>query len=55
MNQNVRWKLLVILGVIALSVWSFYYRGLDLGLGLRFERRHEPLPGRREGGPVGGN
>jgi preprotein translocase subunit SecD len=35
MNQNVRWKLVLILAVVALSIWSFYYRGLNLGLDLK--------------------
>src|SRR4029434_5280982 len=36
-NKNLRWKFVVILGVIALSVWSFYppSRKVNLGLDLR--------------------
>jgi preprotein translocase subunit SecD len=33
--KNVQWKLLLILAVIALSVFSFYYKGLNLGLDLK--------------------
>jgi preprotein translocase subunit SecD len=33
--NNVRWKLALILAVIAVSVLSFYYRGLNLGLDLK--------------------
>ena len=33
--KNVQWKLLVILAVIALSVFSFYFKGLNLGLDLK--------------------
>ena len=37
MAKNLRWKVLVILGVIALSVWSFYPpdRKVKLGLDLK--------------------
>jgi preprotein translocase subunit SecD len=34
MNQNVRWKLILILVVVALSVWSFYPPGTKVNLGL---------------------
>ena len=34
MNQNVRWKLILILAVIALSVWSFYPPSTKINLGL---------------------
>jgi len=34
MNQNVRWKLVLILAVIALSVWSFYPPSTKINLGL---------------------
>ena len=35
MNQNVVWKLGLIVAVIALSVFSFYYKGMNLGLDLK--------------------
>jgi len=35
MNQNVAWKLGLIVAVIALSVFSFYYKGMNLGLDLK--------------------
>src|SRR6188508_2794860 len=34
MNQNVRWKLIVIAAVVALSVWSFYPPSSKVNLGL---------------------
>jgi preprotein translocase subunit SecD len=34
MSKNIRWKLLIILGVIALSVWSFYPPDKKVRLGL---------------------
>ena len=34
MNKNLRWKCLVILAVVALSVWSFYPPGTKVNLGL---------------------
>jgi preprotein translocase subunit SecD len=34
MNKNLRWKLLVILGIVALSVWSFYPPDQKVKLGL---------------------
>ncbi|MBM3820749.1 MAG: protein translocase subunit SecD [Acidimicrobiia bacterium] len=34
MNKNLRWKLVVILGVIALSVWAFYPPSQKVNLGL---------------------
>ena len=33
--KNVQWKLLLIVAVIALSVFSFYYKGMNLGLDLK--------------------
>jgi len=35
MNQNVVWKLGLIVAVIALSVGSFYFKGMNLGLDLK--------------------
>ena len=35
MNQNVVWKLGLIVAVIALSIFSFYYKGMNLGLDLK--------------------
>ena len=34
MNKNLRWKVILILSVIALSVWSFYPPGQKVNLGL---------------------
>src|SRR3990167_11253975 len=34
MSKNLRWKVLVILGVVALAVWSFYPPGQKVRLGL---------------------
>ena len=34
MNKNLRWKVILILAVIALSVWSFYPPGQKVNLGL---------------------
>src|SRR6478735_7164190 len=34
MSKNIRWKLLIILGVIALAVWSFYPPDKKIRLGL---------------------
>ncbi|MEO7157711.1 MAG: protein translocase subunit SecD, partial [Vicinamibacterales bacterium] len=34
MSKNIRWKLLIILGVIALAVWSFYPPDKKVRLGL---------------------
>jgi preprotein translocase subunit SecD len=34
MNQNTRWKLVLILAVIGLSIWSFYPPGQKVNLGL---------------------
>ena len=34
MNKNLRWKIILILSVIALSVWSFYPPGQKVNLGL---------------------
>jgi len=33
-NKNLRWKVLVILGVVGLSIWSFYPPGTKVNLGL---------------------
>jgi len=33
--KNVQWKLLLIVAVIALSIFSFYYKGMNLGLDLK--------------------
>jgi len=33
-NKNLRWKVLVILAVVGLSVWSFYPPGTKVNLGL---------------------
>ena len=35
MNQNLAWKLGLIVAVIVLSVFSFYYKGMNLGLDLK--------------------
>ena len=35
MSQNVVWKVALIVGVIALSVGSFYFKGMNLGLDLK--------------------
>jgi len=35
MNQNVVWKLGLIVAVIALSIFFFYYKGMNLGLDLK--------------------
>jgi preprotein translocase subunit SecD len=35
MNQNLVWKLGLIVAVIVLSVFSFYYKGMNLGLDLK--------------------
>src|SRR5689334_5791421 len=35
MSQNVLWKVALIIGVIALSVGSFYFKGMNLGLDLK--------------------
>ena len=46
MNQNVVWKLGLIVAVIALSIFSFYYKGMNLGLDLKggvHRRGAEPL------------
>ena len=34
MNKNLRWKVLVIVAVVGLSVWSFYPPGTKVNLGL---------------------
>ena len=34
MNKNVRWKLIVIVGVVALAIWAFYPPGQKVNLGL---------------------
>src|SRR3989338_492148 len=34
MSKNLRWKVLVIFGVVALAVWSFYTPGEKVRLGL---------------------
>ena len=34
MNKNVRWKLIVIVSVVALAVWAFYPPGQKVNLGL---------------------
>ncbi len=34
MNKNLRWKVLLILGVVVLAVWSFYPPGQKVSLGL---------------------
>ncbi len=34
MNKNVRWKLVVIVGVVALAVWAFYPPQQKVSLGL---------------------
>src|SRR5678816_4027006 len=34
MAKNLRWKVLIILGVVALAVWSFYPPSQQLRLGL---------------------
>ena len=33
--KNVYWKSLLIVGVVLLSIFSFYWRGLNLGLDLK--------------------
>ena len=37
MNKNVRWRLIVIVGVVALAVWAFYppQQKINLGLDLK--------------------
>ena len=37
MNKNVRWKLIVIVGVVALAIWAFYppQQKVNLGLDLK--------------------
>ena len=34
MNKNVRWKLIVIVGVVALAIWAFYPPDQKVNLGL---------------------